>query len=56
MRQVITAPGQVGEILRGRRKSRRVAQQTLAEQLGIGQPFQGDRFSLAAASKRAVDT
>lgn len=37
MRQTITTPAQVGEILRGRRKSRKAAQVTLAEQLGISQ-------------------
>lgn len=37
MRQTITTPAQVGEILRSRRKSRKAAQVTLAEQLGISQ-------------------
>jgi HTH-type transcriptional regulator / antitoxin HipB len=37
MRQLITSSGQVGEILRGRRKARRVAQQELATALGISQ-------------------
>jgi HTH-type transcriptional regulator/antitoxin HipB len=37
VRQVITTPGQVGEILRGRRKSRRVSQDELAAKLGISQ-------------------
>lgn len=37
MRQLITTPGQVGEILRGRRKARRVPQQELATKLGISQ-------------------
>lgn len=37
MRQTITTPTQVGEILRSRRKSRKAAQVTLAEQLGISQ-------------------
>lgn len=37
MRQVITTPGQVGEILRGRRKARRVSQHDLASNLGITQ-------------------
>ncbi len=37
MRQLITTPAQVGEILRGRRKARRIPQQELATKLGIGQ-------------------
>ena len=37
MRQLITTPGQVGEILRGRRKTRRVSQHELATKLGISQ-------------------
>ena len=37
MRQFITTPGQVGEILRGRRKTRRVSQHELAAKLGISQ-------------------
>lgn len=37
MRQLITAPGQVGEILRGRRKARQLPQQELAAKLGISQ-------------------
>jgi HTH-type transcriptional regulator / antitoxin HipB len=37
MRQLITSSGQVGEILRGRRKARRVAQQEVASSLGISQ-------------------
>jgi HTH-type transcriptional regulator/antitoxin HipB len=37
MRQTITTPNQIGEILRGRRKARRVPQQELAEKLGISQ-------------------
>jgi HTH-type transcriptional regulator/antitoxin HipB len=37
MRQLITTPGQVGEILRGRRKARHVPQQELANKLGISQ-------------------
>ena len=37
MRQLITTPGQVAEILRGRRKARRVPQQELATKLGISQ-------------------
>lgn len=37
MRQLITRPEQVGEILRGRRKARRVPQQELASKLGISQ-------------------
>jgi HTH-type transcriptional regulator/antitoxin HipB len=37
MRQLITTPGQVGEVLRGRRKARGVPQQELATKLGISQ-------------------
>jgi HTH-type transcriptional regulator / antitoxin HipB len=37
MRQLITTPEQVGEILRGRRKARRVPQQILATKLSISQ-------------------
>lgn len=37
MRQLITRPEQVGEILRGRRKARRAPQQELASKLGISQ-------------------
>ena len=37
MRQLITTPRQVGEILRGRRKARRVSQHELATKLGISQ-------------------
>jgi len=37
MRQLITAPSQVGEILRGRRKARQLPQQELATKLGISQ-------------------
>jgi HTH-type transcriptional regulator/antitoxin HipB len=37
MRQTITTPAQVGEILRSRRKSRRASQAVLAEKLGISQ-------------------
>ena len=37
MRQLITSPGQVGEIIRSRRKARRIAQQTLATQLQLSQ-------------------
>ncbi len=37
MRQLITTATQVGEILRGRRKARGVAQQELATKLGISQ-------------------
>ena len=37
MRQLITAPSQVGEILRGRRKARQLPQQEVAEKLGISQ-------------------
>jgi len=37
VRQLITAPGQVGEILRGRRKARQLPQQELAAKLGISQ-------------------
>jgi HTH-type transcriptional regulator/antitoxin HipB len=37
MRQLITAPSQVGEILRGRRKARHLPQQGLAAKLGVSQ-------------------
>jgi HTH-type transcriptional regulator/antitoxin HipB len=37
MRQVVTNPAQVAEILRGRRKARRLPQQELAAKLGISQ-------------------
>lgn len=37
MRQLITNPTQVAEIIRGRRKARRVPQQALAAKLGISQ-------------------
>jgi HTH-type transcriptional regulator/antitoxin HipB len=37
MRQLITTPGQVGEILRGRRKARGLAQDAVAVKLGVSQ-------------------
>ena len=37
MRQLVSAPGQVGEILRARRKARGITQQELAAKLGISQ-------------------
>ena len=37
MRQLITNPNQLGEILRGRRRARRIPQQALAAKLGISQ-------------------
>ena len=37
MRQLITTPGQAGEVLRGRRRARRLSQRDLAEKLGISQ-------------------
>ena len=37
MRQLITDPRQVGEIMRGRRKIRGVSQHVLATKLGISQ-------------------
>jgi HTH-type transcriptional regulator / antitoxin HipB len=37
MRQLITTPKQLGAILRGRRKVRRLPQQELATKLGISQ-------------------
>jgi HTH-type transcriptional regulator / antitoxin HipB len=37
MRQLLTNPNQLGEILRGRRKARRIPQQALAAKLGISQ-------------------
>jgi HTH-type transcriptional regulator/antitoxin HipB len=37
MRQIITTPAQVGEILRRRRKSRGMPQRELASKLGLSQ-------------------
>lgn len=37
MQQLITNPGQVGEVLKARRTSRRIPQRELAAQLGISQ-------------------
>ena len=37
MHHIITTPRQAGEILRGRRKARRLSQQDLAAKLGISQ-------------------
>lgn len=37
MRQLVTNPGQVGGILRGRRKARKLSQEELASKLGISQ-------------------
>jgi len=37
MRQLITAPNQAGEILKGRRKARGISQQALAAKLGTSQ-------------------
>jgi len=37
LRQVIHQPAQLGEILRGRRKARRISQQDLATKLGVAQ-------------------
>jgi HTH-type transcriptional regulator/antitoxin HipB len=37
VRSIITNPGQVAEILRGRRKARRIPQQQLADKLGLSQ-------------------
>jgi HTH-type transcriptional regulator/antitoxin HipB len=37
VRQLITNPSQVGEIIRGRRKSRGISQQDLAAQLQVSQ-------------------
>ena len=37
MFQLITTPGQVGDIFRGRRKARQLSQQELAVVLGVGQ-------------------
>jgi HTH-type transcriptional regulator/antitoxin HipB len=37
MRQLITTPAQVAEILRGRRKSRKLPQAEVAAKLGISQ-------------------
>lgn len=45
MRQLITNPKQVGEVLRGRRAARRISQRALAAKLGISQ----GRFSTLEA-------
>jgi HTH-type transcriptional regulator / antitoxin HipB len=37
MRAIVTNSAQVAEILRGRRKARRIPQQRLAEKLGVSQ-------------------
>jgi HTH-type transcriptional regulator/antitoxin HipB len=37
MRQIIISAGQVGEILRGRRKARRISQRELAAKLDVSQ-------------------
>ena len=37
MRKLISTPGQLGEIIRGRRKARKVSQQDLATKLHISQ-------------------
>jgi HTH-type transcriptional regulator/antitoxin HipB len=37
MQQLIITPDQVGEILRGRRKARRIPQRELARKLGVSQ-------------------
>ena len=37
MRQIITSPGQVGEIFRGRRRARNLSQAELGDRLGISQ-------------------
>lgn len=37
MQQLITTPGQLGEILRRRRKARGISQRELAAKLGVGQ-------------------
>ena len=37
MRQLIQTPTQVGEIIRGRRKARRISQHELASKAGISQ-------------------
>lgn len=37
MRQLLTTPAQLGEVLRGRRKARRISQDELATKLGISQ-------------------
>jgi len=50
MRQVIHTPAQVGEILRGRRKSRRLPQSQVAAKLGIGQ----GRFSVLEGDPTAL--
>jgi HTH-type transcriptional regulator/antitoxin HipB len=50
MRQPITTPAQVGQILRARRAARRISQRTLAEKLGITQ----GRFSMLEADPAAL--
>jgi HTH-type transcriptional regulator/antitoxin HipB len=37
MRLIITTSGQIGEIIRGRRKARRMSQAQLAKKLGVSQ-------------------
>jgi HTH-type transcriptional regulator/antitoxin HipB len=37
MRQLVTTPAQLGEILRARRKARRIPQRELADKLGVSQ-------------------
>jgi len=37
LQQLITTPGQLGEILRRRRKARGISQRELAAKLGVGQ-------------------
>lgn len=50
MRQLIHTPTQVGEIIRGRRKARRISQQDLASKAATSQSrlsiFEGDPSSL----------
>jgi HTH-type transcriptional regulator / antitoxin HipB len=50
MRLIITNPGQVAEILRGRRKARRMPQRQLAAKLGISQ----SRLSAVEAGSAAL--
>ena len=50
MRAIITNPGQVAEILRGRRKARGISQQQLAGKLGISQ----SRLSAIEAGSSAL--
>ena len=50
MRQLIHTPAQVGEIVRGRRKARRISQHDLASKAGISQ----SRMSILEADPSAL--